>query len=83
MKICPTCGRSIPGPHRPKRVCARCGRQIKRYDKWGFNDQGRAEHRICSDPTNYPHEEARAAPQQGLLDRDSTAPSEPSMLEWL
>lgn len=72
-KRCPACGRLISDPHRPKRICARCGNQIRRYDKWGFNEQGRAEHRVCEDPTSYVREEDRPEPQQSLPEASAEA----------
>ncbi len=70
MKTCPTCGRSLPDPKRPKRVCWRCGRQICKNEKWQFGESGRAEHRCCEDPTSYgPAEAPVAKVQQELLER--------------
>jgi hypothetical protein len=70
MKTCPTCGRPIPDPHRPKRVCARCGHQIKGGHKWVFNSDGRAQHRICEDPDSYGITEPRVSPQGELLEAE-------------
>lgn len=64
MKTCPTCGRPIPEPNRPKKVCWRCRRPIGRHDKWIFDDDSRPVHRNCEDPRGYP-QEATAAPETG------------------
>jgi hypothetical protein len=53
MKICPTCHREIPDPKRPKRVCARCGQQIRTHHKWEFGEDGRPVHRNCDVPDSY------------------------------
>ncbi len=53
VKICPTCNRPLPDPRAPRRVCARCGGSIGKHHKWGFNEDGRAQHRDCNDPERH------------------------------
>ena len=54
---CPTCGRPYPVERKPKRVCCKCGQQILTGHKWRFNEDGRAEHRVCEDPDSYKKED--------------------------
>lgn len=54
---CPTCGQLLPNA-RGKRMCAACGKQIVRHDKWFFGGDGRPRHKDCSNPAGYPKVDA-------------------------
>jgi hypothetical protein len=42
---------ATPKQRRSRRVCAKCETAIRKHHKWQFNEQGRAEHRNCDNPT--------------------------------
>lgn len=50
--VCPTCNQYINN-NKPKRICCKCGMQIKGSHKFRFNEEGRVEHRICEEPEAY------------------------------
>ena len=51
-ECCPTCGRNL-NLAIPRRICAKCGKQISRYHKWQFGKDGRVRHRNCESPDSY------------------------------
>ena len=54
MKICDKCGQQIDRPsYQPAgcRICAECGKRIKKHDKWFIGFDGRLHHRDCKNPT--------------------------------
>lgn len=61
---CPTCGQKIMRSSR--RICADCGKPIKRYDKWYFGEDSRIRHRSCVNPQGYVTAEAAASLSQRL-----------------
>ena len=46
-------GLSAGGSPKPRRICAECAGPIDRYHKWYFGEDGRARHRVCSNPAHY------------------------------
>ncbi len=50
---CPTCGRPFPSLWKPARICADCGRPIRKGHKFRFGADSKVRHRVCADPIAY------------------------------
>ena len=60
MTICDKCGQELNPPvlqKAGKRICADCGKRIRKRERWFIGVDGRLRHRNCAMPTGTPVEE--------------------------
>jgi DNA-directed RNA polymerase subunit RPC12/RpoP len=57
MTICDKCGQQVNPPasqQAGRRICADCGKRIRKREKWFIGIDGRLHHRDCAMPTGTP-----------------------------
>jgi hypothetical protein len=65
MTICDKCGSELNPPvlqQAGRRICADCGKRIRKRERWFIGVDGRLRHRDCKMPTGTPVAETMNLP---------------------